>query len=108
MSAVIFPMVIAILLTLSCSEQPGTAPSQPVTPDGDTFTFFEVGRTTILNNHLRRDLKGVLGDVAIESRNIIDLDINYRGFLKEHFPDIDTVNRQLISSNDFPECDSVP
>ena len=92
-----FLMFIAALLTLSCSEQPGTAPSQPATPDGETFTFFEVGRTTILNNHLRRDLKGVLGDVAIESRNIIDLDVNYRGFLKEHFPDIDTVNRQLNS-----------
>jgi hypothetical protein len=92
-----FIMVLAIILTLACGEKPGSTPPQPATQAGDTFTFFEVGRTTILNNHLRRELKGVLGDVAIESRNIIDLDVNYRGFLQEHFPDIDAVNRQLNS-----------
>ena len=96
-SAVTFIMILAIMLTLSCGEQPSSSPSQTAPQGNDTFTFFDVGRTTILNNHLRRNLKGILGDVAIESRNIIDLDLNYRGFLQEHFPDIDAVNRQLNS-----------
>ena len=89
--------LLATLLIMACGDQPDSAPPQPATHSKETFTFFDVGRNSELNSGLRRDLKNVLGDVAIESRNIIDLDVNYRGFLKEHFPDIDKLNRQLNS-----------
>jgi hypothetical protein len=88
---------ILALLTLSCGDQPTNAPPRTADQTSDTFTFFDVGRNSIFSKNLRRELKKVLGNDAIERRNIIDLEINDNGFLKDHFPDLDTINRQLNS-----------
>ena len=89
--------VILTLLSLSCGDQPENVPPRTAEQSSDTFTFFDVGRNSIFSKSLRQELKKVLGDDAIEQRNIINLEINYTGFLKDHFPDLDTINRQLNS-----------
>jgi hypothetical protein len=90
--------VMTILLGLSilaCSDRHDSPQPSRATRGSDTFTFFNVGRYSTLSSSLHRELENVLGDAAIESRNLIDLDINYKGFLKDHFPDLDALNRQL-------------
>ncbi len=89
--------VILTLLTLSCGDQQPSTPPRTTEQISDTFTFFDVGRSSIFSKSLRRELSKVLGDDAIERRNIINLEVNYKGFLKDHFPDLDTINRQLNS-----------
>ena len=42
-------------------------------------------------------MKSKLGRDAIERRSILDLEINYRGFLKKYFPKIDALNQKLNS-----------
>ena len=44
-----------------------------------------------------RDLESKLGRDAIERRSILDLEINYDGFLKKYFPELDTLNQNLNS-----------
>ncbi len=89
--------LILTVLTLSCGDQPESTPPRTTEQSFDTFTFYDVGRNTIFSKSLRRELTRVLGDDAIERRNIIDLEINEKGFLNDHFPDLDTINRQLNS-----------
>jgi len=89
--------LVITLLTLSCGDQQPSTPPRATEQSSDTFTFFDVDRNSVFSKSLRRELNRVLGDDAIERRNIIDLDINYKGFLKDHFPEFDTINRQLNS-----------
>ena len=46
---------------------------------------------------VKESLNKTLGDDAIERRNILDLKINYEGFLKEYFADFDNLNKKLNS-----------
>jgi len=57
---------------------PGTGP--------ESFTFFEIGRNSSFSESIRRELSGRLGNDAIERRSIVDLEINYKGFLRDHLP----------------------
>ena len=66
---------------------PGTGP--------ESFTFFEIGRNSSFSESIRRELSGRLGNDAIERRSIVDLEINYKGFLRDHLPELDALNRQL-------------
>ncbi len=73
-------------------DRPGEAPPSEH-PAG--FTFFDVGVNTQIDDALRRDLQRQLGSDAIAYRLPISLDFNYKGFLADHFPEIDRVNRAL-------------
>ena len=82
---------------MSCGDKQETAPPQPAPEHSDSFTFFDIGKNTIITGKVRESLNKILGDDAIEPRNIIDLEINYEGFLKEYFADLDELNKKLNS-----------
>jgi len=82
-------------LVLSCGD--GGEPAGRATPrtGPESFTFFDIGRHSEFSDGIRRELAERLGNDAIERRSIVDLEINYRGFLRDHLPEIDALNRQL-------------
>lgn len=59
------------------------------------FTFFDINAETRLNDSLRKALESRLGSDAIAYRMPVTIDVNYRGFLKDHFPHLDRINRNL-------------
>ena len=89
--------VMLILFSVSCGDKQETQPPQPAPEHSDSFTFFDIGKNTIISGKVRDRLNKLLGDDAVESRNIIDLEINYEGFLKEYFADLDKLNKELNS-----------
>ncbi len=86
-----------ILLSVSCGDKEETGPPRPAPEHSDSFTFFDIGKNTIISGNVRERLNKTLGDDAIERRNILDLEINYKGFLKEYFADFDKLNEKLNS-----------
>jgi hypothetical protein len=94
------PLLITLLIwflpaLMSCGDSREPAEKAPVPADTESFTFFDIGRTTRFSEQIRDELGKKLGRDAIESRSILDLEINYRGFLKKYFPKLDDLNRQL-------------
>lgn len=84
-----FPMM------MSCGDEQKTTEFSSSPPKPESFTFFDIGINTKLTGGVRKDLGNKLGRDAIENRNIIDLEINYRGFLKKYFPELFELNLQL-------------
>jgi hypothetical protein len=80
---------------LSCGDggEPADRPAPRTGPE--SFTFFDVGRNSVFSENTRRLLAEGLGNDAIERRSIIDLEINYPGFLIDHLPELDALNRQF-------------
>jgi len=92
-----FIIIMLILPSVSCGDKKETEPPKPSPEHSDSFTFFDIGKNTIISSKVREGLNKILGDDAIEHRNIIDLEINYEGFLKEYFTDFDKLNKKLNS-----------
>ena len=92
--ALLFIVLVSILISCSDSQQPddSTAPAA-VMPE--SFTFFDLGINSRLNKKVRQELGNKLGRDAIEHRSILDLEINYKGFLKKYFPDLNRLNQRL-------------
>ena len=90
-------IILLIFLSVSCGDKEETGPPRPAPEHSDSFTFFDIGKNTIISGTVRESLNKTLGDDAIERRNILDLEINYKGFLKEYFADLDTLNKKLNS-----------
>jgi hypothetical protein len=86
-----------IFLSVSCGDKEETGPPRPAPEHSDSFTFFDIGKNTIISGNVRERLNKTLGDDAIERRNVLDLEINYKGFLKEYFTDLDKLNKKLNS-----------
>jgi len=86
-----------IFLSVSCGDKEETGPPRPAPEHSDSFTFFDIGKNTIISDNVRKRLNKTLGDDAIERRNILDLEINYDGFLKEYFENLDKLNKKLNS-----------
>ena len=76
----------------SCGDGAGP-PGGAALPE--SFTFFDIGANTRLTDALRSALQGRLGSDSISGRNVINLEINARGFLAEHFPELEALNRRL-------------
>ena len=87
-----------IFQSVSCGDKQNTESPQPAPEHPDSFTFFDIGKNTIISGKVRERLNKILGDEAIEPRNIIGLEINYEGFLKKYFPDLDKLNKKLNST----------
>jgi hypothetical protein len=87
-----------VLLTASCGNEPDTPAPRPAPEDSGSFTFFNIGKNSIINKKTGKDLEKILGDAAVERRGILNLAINYKDFLKDHFPELDRMNRRLNSS----------
>jgi hypothetical protein len=91
-------IVFLAVAVVGCGEME-TGDSQPDSGQDETFTFFDLGSNSVLSNGTRKELQDKLGRDAFADRSIIDLTINYRGFLKEYFPDLHQLNQRL---NDPP------
>jgi hypothetical protein len=89
--------IILILLAMSCGDKEESGSPQPAPEHSDSFTFFDIGKNTIISSRVREGLNKTLGDDAVEPRNILDLEINYKGFLKQYFADFDKLNKKLNS-----------
>jgi hypothetical protein len=93
--AVVFSL--PLLFFFSCGEKKEPAETQTAQVPSDSFTFFDLGGQSTLSKSVRNDLKQRLGRHAIEHRSIIDLDINFYGFLKKYFPSLYELNQNLNS-----------
>ncbi len=85
-------VLIPILISCSDSQDDATAPAA-VMPE--SFTFFDLGINARLNRKVRQELGNKLGRDAIEHRSIMDLEINYKGFLNNYFPGLNELNQRL-------------
>jgi hypothetical protein len=88
-------MGLTFLLFFSCGDKKEPATDQRVQVQSDSFTFFDLGKNSKLSKSIRSDLRQRLGRDAIEGRGIIDLEINYYGFLEKHFSSLNELNREL-------------
>ena len=90
-------MGLTLLMLFSCGEKKEPAKDQRVQVQSDSFTFFDLGKNSRLSKSIRNDLRQRLGREAIEGRGIIDLEINFYGFLEQYFSSLNELNRQLNS-----------
>lgn len=63
----------------------------------ESFTFFELGEHTKFSKDVRQNLEDKLGSDAISNWNTINLAINYKGFLRDYFPELYELNKKLNS-----------
>ena len=82
------------VLALGCGEKEATETGTE-SAVSESFTFFDLGRNSKLTEAVREQLADRLGRDAIEHRSVLDLEINYPGFLKAHFPHLDRLNQKL-------------
>ncbi|HIJ56277.1 MAG TPA: hypothetical protein HPQ03_09140 [Deltaproteobacteria bacterium] len=96
-SGIILVLAAGIFLLFDNQEEEIT----PVIPSGSPggFTFLELGATTRFTQEIRESLEAQLGSDVLETNTIIDLSVNYNGFLKEFFPDIHRLNIELNDSS---------
>jgi hypothetical protein len=90
-------MVATLPVLVSCGDNQESADPSSLPNDAETFTFFGLGKTTRLTDGVRDDLNDKLGRDAIERRSILNLEINFPGFLKTHFPQLEALNQKLNS-----------
>ena len=88
-------IISSLLILVSCSDDQEAADQTQRQVDTESFTFFDIGRTTKFSEQIRDELEEKLGRDAIERRSILDLEINYNGFLKKYFPELDALNQKL-------------
>lgn len=87
-------MAVLTFLSAACSEKE-TAETRTEKSIPESFTFFELGRNSVLSKDVRKELSNKLGRDAIEHRSVLNLETNYPGFLKAHFPHLDQLNQKL-------------
>jgi hypothetical protein len=86
---------LSLVFLYSCGEKKESAKNRTAQVQSDSFTFFDLGTQSTLSKSVRNDLNQRLGRDAIEHRSIIDLDINFYGFLKKYFPSVYELNQNL-------------
>lgn len=87
-------LLIAVLISCSDSQDLDDA-AAPAVVMPESFTFFDLGINSRLSNKVRDELGDILGRDAIEQRSLMDLEINYKGFLENYFPGLNELNRKL-------------
>jgi hypothetical protein len=92
--AILLTVLIPIILSCSDSRQQEEA-SSPAAVMPESFTFFDLGINSRLDEKTRDELGNKLGRDAIEHRSIMDLEINYKGFLQTYFPKLNQLNLDL-------------
>ena len=88
-------LCLALLLVFACGDKKDAAKEPASETPSESFTFFDLGKQSKLSKSARNDLSQKLGRDAIEYRSIIDLDINFYGFLDKYFPSLSELNRHL-------------
>jgi hypothetical protein len=97
LSAVILLVVIMVLVVFFTMRSNDKSDRSEQVPK--SFTFFDVGANTLVSKFLRKELGDKLGSEAIEYRSIIDLEVNFKGFLERHG---DSIIRRERESNTTP------
>ncbi len=94
---ILFGLVLCgvLLWVFACGDKKEAAKEPASGTPSDSFTFFDLGKQSKLSKSVRNDLSQKLGRDAIEYRSIIDLDINFYGFLEKYFPSLSELNRNL-------------
>jgi hypothetical protein len=92
-AAILFGCLFQFILSCGDAEDKADRPTPRRGPE--SFTFFDIGRNSTFSERIRGELADRLGNDAIERRSIVDLEMNYRGFLRDHLPELDALNRQL-------------
>ncbi len=89
-------LLVAVLafVPAACNEKEATE-NRTEKSAPESFAFFELGRNSILSEDVREALSDRLGSDAIEHRSVLDLESNYPGFLKAHFPQLEQLNQKL-------------
>jgi hypothetical protein len=96
-------LLVAVLgLTAGCGQDSGAPPRTANGEAGvETFTFFGLGRQSVLDEAARDRLKKELGAEAVARRGLVDLEFQGPRWLARYLPDLDRLNRRL--NNDFRE-----
>ena len=93
----VWAISLIMFFVLSCGEEGESTSAQNAESQPDSFTFFDLGVNSRLSQKVRDDLSRRLGHAAVAHRGIIDLEINYDGFLKQYFSVLNELNRELNS-----------
>ena len=88
-----FAAMLAFLPAACGEKEPNETQTAKSAPE--SFTFFDLGRNSVLSDAVREELSNRLGRDAIEHHSTLDLGINYPGFLKTYFPQLDQLNQKL-------------
>lgn len=86
---------LSLLMLSACGDKKEPATDQSAQEPSDSFTFFNLSRSSRFSESVREDLNRQLGNDAIEKRSLLNLEINYYGFLLEYFPALQALNTQL-------------
>jgi len=86
-----------LLLLAACGSEPDTPASRSARNQSESFTFFKIGKNTLISGSVRGELESILGHAAVERRAIVNLTINHDTFLQENYPALDRMNRELNS-----------
>jgi len=87
-------LISSLLLLVSCGDSQEPTEKKSQSPGQESFTFFNLGKNTRLTGAVRNNLEEKLGRDAIERRSILNLEINYNGFIKKYFPELDRMNQK--------------
>ena len=94
--AILIIIIVLIPILISCSDsQEQDDATAPAAVMPESFTFFDLGINARLNREVRQELGHKLGRDAVEHRSIMDLEINYKGFLNNYFPGLNELNQRL-------------
>ena len=88
-------LIASLLLFVSCGDSQEPTEKNPQSPGQESFTFFDLGNNTRLTEAVRNNLEEKLGHGAIERRSILNLEINYNGFIKKYFPELDRMSQKV-------------
>ena len=81
-------VLVLIVIFAICGKKSNDAEKHKADKEPEGFSFLNVGENTEFSDAVRDYLRKQLGSDAIEKRTLLDLSINYKGFIKRHLPSI--------------------
>lgn len=98
-TAVIAGFLLLILISIGLlkgrDETTQRASSEPPGTADRGFAFLDLHADSVLTEKVRSRLAETLGSEAVERRTVLDLEVQFPGFLEKYFPDLNELNRRL-------------